>query len=130
MIKRLKIKSIHELYDYIPEHEMQVVEVLREVIQEKLPSYCGEKISYNVPYFYGHCGICIIWPSGIPRGVIKKGVLLGYWQGNKLKDPDGYLTKGTNKKVFYKIYKSVEEINPEPILKLLREAIIIDRLRR
>lgn len=130
MRKRLKINSIQELYEKIPEHEMLMVDLLREIIKEKLPSYFKEKISYNVPYLYGHRGICIIWPSAIPRGGIKEGVLLGFWQGNKLTDPDNFLSRGTNTKVFYKVYKSIEEIDPEPILKLLKEAITIDRTRR
>lgn len=130
MEKKLKIKSIHELYDILPESEMLMVDLLRELIKEKLPSSFKEKISYNVPYFFGNRGICIIWPSTIPRGGIKSGVLLGFWQGNKLKDPDQYLTHGTNNKIFYKIYQSVEEIDPEPILNLLVDAIEVDRMQR
>ena len=63
-----KIKSILQLYDAIPEHERIMVDVLRAIITENLPAYCKEKISYQVPFFYGHKGICIIWPSAIPRG--------------------------------------------------------------
>jgi len=59
-------------------HERIMVDVLRQVITAKLPAYCREKISYNVPFFFGHKGICIIWPAAIPRGGIKKGVLLGF----------------------------------------------------
>jgi hypothetical protein len=86
-----------------------------------------EKISYNVPFFSGKKGICIIWPSTIPRGGIKNGVLLGFWYGNKLKDTDHYLVHGTNKQVFYKIYQSVEDINEKAIVKLLKEAISVDK---
>ena len=63
-----------------------------------------------------------VWPATIPRGGIKKGVLLGFWYGNKLKDTDHYLTHGTNKKVFYKIYNSFVEIDEKAIVKLLKEA--------
>jgi len=43
---------------------------------------------------------------------------LGFWYGNKLQDVDNYLTHGTNKQIFYKIYKSLESaigrnINPD-----------------
>jgi hypothetical protein len=123
----LKIKSILQLYDAIPEEERIIVDVLRAIIQEQLPAYCKEKISYQVPFFYGHKGICIIWPSAIPRGGIKKGVLLGFWYGNKLKDADHYLTQGTNKQVYYKIYNSVEEINVKAVVKLLKEAVKLDK---
>ena len=103
-----------------------MVDVLRQIIIENLPPACKEKIAYNVPFFYGNKGICIIWPASIPRGGIKKGVLLGFWHGNKLMDKDSYLTHGTNKQVFYKIFNSAEEINEKAIKKLLKEAIKLD----
>jgi hypothetical protein len=121
-----KIKSIVQLYDAIPTHERIIVDVLRAIITEQLPAYCKEKISYQVLFFYGHKGICIIWPSAIPRGGIKKGVLLGFWYGNKLTDADNYLTHGTNKQIFYKIYNDVNEINVKAVVKLLKEAVKVD----
>ena len=124
----LKIRSIIHLYELLPDDERLIVDVLRQIITENLPSYCKEKISYNVPFFYGKKGICIIWPSAIPRGGIKKGVLLGFWYGNKLKDVDNYLTHGTNKQIFYNIYYDVEEINEKAIKKLLKEAVTLDQL--
>ncbi|MEP7237721.1 MAG: DUF1801 domain-containing protein [Ferruginibacter sp.] len=122
----IKIKSILQLYDTIPEQERIIVDVLRAIITEQLPAYCKEKISYNVPFFYGHKGICIVWPAAIPRGGIKKGVLLGFWYGNKLVDADNYLTHGTNKQIFYKIYNDVNEINIKAVVKLLKEAVALD----
>ncbi|MEP7196272.1 MAG: hypothetical protein ABI851_07105 [Saprospiraceae bacterium] len=86
-----------------------------------------EKISFSVPYFYGNKGICIIWPSTIPRGGIKSGVLFGIWYGNKIIDVDNYLVHGTNKQIFYKIYQSIEEVDEKAIVKLLREAVYLDR---
>jgi Domain of unknown function (DU1801) len=125
-VSNTKIKSILQLYDAIPAHERIIVDVLRAIITEQLPAYCKEKISYQVPFFYGNKGICIIWPSAIPRGGIKKGVLLGFWYGNKLTDIDNYLTHGTNKQIFYKIYNDVEEINVKAVVKLLKEAVKLD----
>lgn len=121
-----KITSLLQLFDRLPENERIIVDVLRQIIIEALPPNCKEKLAFNVPYFYGNRGICIIWPAAIPRGGIKHGVLLGFWQGNKLNDEDNYLTHGTNKKVFYKIFNSVEEIDENAIVKLLKEAIRID----
>ena len=123
----LRIRSLVELFEAIPEEEQILVDILRQIIQEALPSYCREKISYNVPYFYGKKGICIIWPAGIPRGGIKEGVLLGFWQGYRLQDEDQYLDRGTNKKIFYKVYRSPEEIDEGAIHKLLQEAIALDQ---
>ncbi|MBA3648003.1 MAG: DUF1801 domain-containing protein [Chitinophagales bacterium] len=122
----IKIKSLIELFEVLPETERIIIDVLRQIILENLPNTCREKISYNVPFFYGNKGICIIWPSFIPRGGIKEGVLLGFWHGNKLRDSDHYLTHGNNKHIFYKIYKSAEEIDEYAIIKLLKEAVSLD----
>ena len=122
----IKIISLPQLYDLLPQEERIMVDLLRGICNETLPDYCKEKISFNVPYFYGNKGICIIWPSTIPRGGIKKGVLFGMWYGNKLADPDRYLTHGTNKQIFYKIFTSANEINEKAIVKLLKEAVKLD----
>ena len=126
-MKPFKINSLVQLFTMLPENERIIVDVLRQIVIENLPSYCKEKMSFNVPFFYGKKGICIIWPSTVPRGGITEGVLLGFWQGNKLNDVDHYLTHGTNRKVFYKIYKSPEEIDEAAIAKLLKEAVRVDQ---
>ena len=122
-----KITSLLQLLERLPENERIIVDVLRQIVIENLPAYCKEKLAFNVPYFYGNKGICIIWPAAIPRGGFKQGVLLGFWQGNKLNDEDSYLTRGTNKKIFYRIYKDAEEIDEAAIVKLLKEAVRTDR---
>ena len=122
----MKIKSLTELYDFLPENELIIVDVLRSLIKDTLPDHCREKISYNVPFFYGKKGICIIWPSTIPRGGIKEGVLLGFWYGHRLMDEDQYLLHGTNKQIFYKIFKDHDQIDEKAIVKLLNEAIKLD----
>lgn len=121
------IKSLVHLYERMPEEERVMLDVLRQIARETLPDYCKEKLSFGVPFFYGNRGICIIWPASVPRGGIKEGVLLGFWRGKDLNDPDNYLVRGTNKQVFYKIYSSVEEIDERPIKKLLKEAVRVDR---
>ena len=114
----MKIKNLVQLFSILPENE--------RIITDVLPEYCKEKISYNVPFFYGNKGICIIWPSTVPGSGIKSGVLLGFWHGNKLIDKNKFLTHGTNKQVFYKIYQTPKEIKERPIKKLLVEAIRLD----
>ncbi len=126
-LSSLKIRSILQLYETLPDEERIITEVLRQIIAEQLPAYCKEKISFNVPYFHGNKGICIVWPSTIPRGGIKKGVLFGLWYGNRLKDADSYLTHGTNKQIFYKIFQTVDDINEKAIVKLLKEAVKLDQ---
>ena len=127
MMSTGKIKSLVQLYDLLPENEKIIVDVLRHIVIDTLPAYCKEKISFNVPYFYGKKGICIIWPSAVPGGGIKKGVLLGFWHGNKLNDTNNYLIHGTNKQVFYKIYNKPGDINVKEIVRLLNEAVKLDK---
>ena len=121
-----KIRSLLQLYEILPEHERIIVDVLREIIKDQLPANGKEKISYNVPFFYGNKSICLVWPSTVPRGGIKKGVMLAFWYGNRLKDVDNYLTHGTNKQIFYKIYNTVDEINIKALTKILKEAVKLD----
>lgn len=126
LIITMKIRNLVELFAILPEEERIMVDVLRQIVVESLPKYCKEKISYNVPYFYGNKGICIIWPSTVPRGGIKEGVLFGFWYGNRLMDEDRFLTHGTNKQIFYKIYHNADEIDDKPLRKLLKEAVRVD----
>lgn len=121
-----KFRSMGEFWDYLPEDEREIVDVLRQIVVENLPPYHVEKFAYNVPNYYGKRRICLIWPASVPRGGFKTGVLLGFFQGHRLVDADNYLTHGTNKVVFYKIYRSVDEINERAIVKLLHEAVELD----
>ena len=68
----------------------------------------------------------MIWPASIPGGGIKKGVLFGFSYGNRLKDHNKYLDHGNNKRIFYKIYRSPEEINEAAIIILLKDAMEVD----
>lgn len=115
-----------EFWEYLPEDEREIVDVLRQIVLENLPAGATEKFAYNVPCYYGRRRICIIWPASVPRGGIKRGVLLGFFQGWRLPDRENYLTHGTNKVIFYKIYKSVDEIDERAIASLLDEAVSID----
>jgi hypothetical protein len=117
-----------QLFETLPEDERIIVDVLRQIILENLPAYCKEKMSYGVPFFYGNRSICLVWPATVPRGGINKGVLLGFWYGNKLNDEDNYLTHGTNKQIFYKIYRSPDEIDEHALVEILREAVRFDML--
>jgi hypothetical protein len=123
-----KIESLAQLYELLPEEERITTDVLRQIVRQNLPKEFREKISFNVPYYFGNKGICIIWPSTIPGGGIKQGVLFGFWYGNRLIDEDNYLTHGTNKQIFYKIYHAADEIDELALVKLLKEAVNVDSL--
>jgi len=124
--KEIKFQSYVEFWDYLPEDERMIVDVLRQIVSSHLPRDIREKLAYNVPYYYGKRRICMIWPASIPRGGIRSGVLFGFSRGNQLVDPENYLRHGTNKKVYYKIFHSVDEIDETAIANLLREAVRID----
>lgn len=124
--KGFKFQSFVEFWEYLPENERIMVDVLRQIIWAHLPEYCREKLAFNVPFFYGNRRICLIWPASVPMGGVRSGVLLGFSQGNKLPDSENYLIHGTNKQVYYKIYHSVEEIDEMAIVSLLKEAVNFD----
>jgi len=126
LTEKFKVKSIVHLYELLPESERLMVDVIRNIIIDVLPGRCKEKISFNVPYFYGNKGICIVWPASVKGGGITKGVLFGLWRGNELQDYSQYLTKGKNKKIFYKIFYSLEDIDESQIKSILIEAILLD----
>ena len=122
----IKFRSLVEFWEYLPENERIITDVLRQIVLENLPPYCKEKLTYNVPFYYGKRRICLIWPASVPWGGIKSGVLFGFLQGYRLEDKDRYLTHGTNKQVYYKIFYSTDEIDARAIAALLEEAVEID----
>ena len=126
LAKGQKFQSIVEFWESLPEKEQEIVDVLRQIVLENLPKTCKEKLAYNVPFYYGKRRICLIWPASVPRGGFSSGVLLGFNQGYKLKDPSNYLSHGTNKRVYYKIFNSIDEINEKAIVALINEAVELD----
>ena len=115
-----------DFWEYLPEDERVITDVLRQVVIETLPRQCKEKLTYNVPFYYGKRRICLIWPASVPWGGISSGVLFGFCQGNKLLDKQGYLIHGNNRQIYYKIFHSTDEIEIGPITALLKEAVEVD----
>ena len=112
--------------DYLPEHELEIVEELRHLVHECIPDV-NEKLSYNVPFFKRNRNVCFIWPASIPWGnVPKEGVQLGFTSGHLINDFADYLTMGTRKNVAVKIFFSPEEIEPELVKACLFEALEVD----
>jgi hypothetical protein len=118
--------NLVEFWERLPENERLMVDVLRQIILENLPENCKEKFAWNVPCYYSKRMICIIWPASVPRGGIKNGVLLGFAQGSKLENKNGYIKSGTNKKIYYRVIPTVEDIDEKEIILLLKEAVEID----
>lgn len=124
---QLKFQSPVALFSFLPQDEALLTDVLRQLTIEILNGYGKEKLSYNVPFFYGNRSICLIFPASVPRSGIKSGVLFGFWYGNRLRDEDRYLTHGTNKQIYYKVYQSADEIDIAALTKLIKEAVELDK---
>jgi hypothetical protein len=116
------------LLPHPPEDERILLDVLHQIVRETLPSRIVERPAFGVPSFYGNRAICLLWPASVKGGGIREGVLLGFWQGPKLEDPTGFLRQGTNKRIFYRLYRSVEEVEEEPLVAMLREALRVDEM--
>lgn len=123
----VRYRSVVELWEHLPPSERALMDVLRQIILATLPGTCTERLAYNVPFYYGRRRICLIWPASVPRGGFTEGVLLGFAQGYRLKDPHGYLRHGTNKVVYYRIFRSADEIDVKAIVDLLHEAVTLDQ---
>jgi len=121
-----KINGFVHFWEQLPAYERTIVDILRQIVIENIPDTYKEKFAWNVPCYYGNRQVCIIWPAAVPRGGFKEGVLLGFSQGRELQNKNGYIKSGNNKKIYYRIIKSVDEINEKEIKLLLKEAIIID----
>ena len=121
-----KINGFVHFWEQLPAYERTIVDILRQIVIENIPDTYKEKFAWNVPCYYGNRQVCIIWPAAVPRGGFKEGVLLGFSQGRELQNKNGYIKSGNNKKIYYRIIKSVEVINEKEIKLLLKEAIIID----
>lgn len=125
--EQIKFQSPVELFEFLPRDEALLTDVLRQITIETLNGYGKEKLSYNVPFFYGNKSICLIFPASVPRSGVKRGVLFGFWYGNRLKDENDYLTHGANKQIFYKVYQSVDEIDIPSLTGLIKEAVELDK---
>ncbi|OEK02861.1 hypothetical protein BFP97_15605 [Roseivirga sp. 4D4] len=121
----IDFQDLDDLFAFLPEQELKLVEVLRNLVFECIPEV-KEKLSYNVPFFRGRKTICFIWPGSVPWGGTFKGVQFGFTKGHLMLNEDGYLEAGTRKYVRTKTFRSLQEIDFEKLRSLLYEAAIID----
>lgn len=122
----INFQSLEEFLDYLPEKQLQITLLLRELIRETVPE-AKEKLSFNVPFFRRHYSLCHIWPAAIPWGKVKgEGVSFGFSKGYLMEDPDGFLEKGNRKYIYTHLFHEVEEIDPEQIRTYLLEAVAVD----
>ena len=125
-MQSVNFESVHEFLDYITEDELKIVEFLRNLIAESLPEV-KEKLSFNVPFFYRKRNICFIWPASIKWGnVNQNGVSLGFTQGDKLSNVEGYFEQKDRKRVISKTFFSIQEIDVDLVKTSLFEAFELD----
>lgn len=126
-LQPIKFKSLEELWEYLPEDQLNMVNALRELIFECVPEVT-ERLSYNVPFYKVHKGICFIWPGAVAWGkTVKEGVDFGFNYGYLLTDEHEYLEKGNRKQVYMKNFKSLNEIDFDKLRSLIFEAVIMDK---
>jgi hypothetical protein len=76
--------------------------------------------------------ICFIWPPSVHWGkdknpYAKKGVTLGFCQGNLFANEDGVLLSEGRKQVYCTYFNSLNDVNDQQIRALLFEAELIDQ---
>lgn len=123
-------KSVDEIILSLPREEQTIMKRLRSLILECLP-FASEKNSYGVPFYSRNRMICFIWPPSVSWGpkkenYKKKGVTLGFCQGNLFANNQGLLLSEGRKQVFCMYFKGIQEIRDVEIRALLYEAEIID----
>jgi Domain of unknown function (DU1801) len=119
--QKIKFRNVGDFLDGLPENELVIIEILRELILESIPN-CKEKLAYNVPFYYRHSRVVFIWPASVPWGSVKNGVALGFCKGTRLFDLDTTDKKSVGRKVF----TSAKGIDTNEIRQLLYEAVLLD----
>ena len=119
--QKIKFRNVTDFLESLPENELEVVEIFRELVLESIPN-CKEKLAYNVPFYYKHSRIVFIWPASVPWGSVDKGVVLGFCKGTQLFNLD----ISNKKSVGRKIFTSAKDININEIRQLLYEAVLLD----
>ena len=130
-MQNVKFDSLDEFFDFLPEEELVIVEYLRAVILDCIPN-CTEKLSYNVPYFKLRSNICFIWPASVLWGKKKtyEGVRLGFVKGYLMHDDIHYLEKGERKQVYWRDFKSIEEIDVDILRDYIYDAVLVDERKK
>jgi hypothetical protein len=127
-MQNVSFRNLDGFFDFIPEHELRVVQALRSIVLDCIPG-CREKLSYNVPFYSRHSGICFIWPGSVTWGKVSTDtVKLGFTKGYLLSDESGYLDRGTRKQVYWRNFRDVKDIDAGLLKSYLYEAVEIDQL--
>jgi hypothetical protein len=127
-------KSVDEMILNLPKDERAIVNRLRELVMECLPT-ATEKEYYGegVPFYSHYRQICFIWPASVFWGPMRtletqksKGVSLGFCQGHLMSNEDGILKAEGRKQVYVMYFHSLKDINEDQVRALLFEAEMVD----
>ncbi len=120
--QNVAFNTMSELLAFLPDDQLEIVEVLREMIFSTLDD-AKERLSFNVPFYSLRKGVCYIWPGAVSWGSKTwEGVEFGFNYGNLLADKANYLERGSRKQVYNKRFFSPSEINVELLSAYLLEA--------
>lgn len=126
-MQNVAFKSIDEFLDFIPNDELKIVNVLRQLVLDCMPDAI-EKLSFNVPFYKRYKMVCFIWPASVLWGKKKmyEGVRFGFTNGYLMQDENKYLNKGDRKQIYWRDFISVKDINIDVLKSYLYEAIMLD----
>lgn len=125
-MQAVQFGSVAECLDFLPEDELNITEFLRALVFECVPDV-EERLSFNVPYYFGNAGLFFIWPGSIGWGnATYKGVRFGFQSGYLIPDEIGYLDRGGRKQVFWKDFQSIAEIDVDLLRAYIFEAVLVD----
>lgn len=126
-MQKVSFRSMEDFFEFLPEDEYNLVQFLRCIVFECIP-HAKEKLSFNVPYYTIHRNICFIWPSSVLWGKKKTydGVRFGFAKGYLMDDESQYLDKGGRKQIYWRDFKSIQEIDVDLIKSYIFQAVLID----
>lgn len=126
--QKLKFRNVDDFLDHLPENELKIVELLREIILTEIPDV-KEYLAYNVPFYSRHGRICYIWPASVPWGHIKNGVALGFTRANEIIGSEDLLDFGGRKSIGILTFLTSKEIDVDIVRVLLQEAVELDKIK-
>lgn len=107
------------------------MQAMRVLVRSCMPAYAEERLSYGVPYFYGHSRICFIWPASVKGSGFKKGIRFGLCRGNELSNEQGIIEMAHRKEVGFIEFDSITGIEAaqDTLREILHEAVLVDEQR-
>ena len=126
-MQNVSFRTVEEFLDFLPEKELKITRALRKIIFGCITDVT-EKLSYNVPFYSRRKSICFLWPASVLWGKKKtyEGVRFGFANGYLLSDENNFLERGNRKRVYWKDFRSVKEIDVALLKSFIFEAAVLD----